>query len=720
MKFKIFLSILFLLLVNLNINSVVEEPKVYADRTEVDENILKAYGHVEIRWEDYRIFADYLEYNEKTKEVIAKGRVTMASKETSISGDNLRFNIEKMSGEIFDTHGLMPPSIKYTSKKLIQTDRNTLKFDRMEFTSCSQLVPRWKLICRKGKIKKEKYIEMKSGVLKIKNIPVFYFPYLRYPIKGRSTGFLFPQFGHSSEKGFFVNNAFYLDIRSNIDLTLYLDRYSDLGTGIAGEFRYLFEKMGGTLKYYRFIYNKNIETYDDSRPESGFDYYVKAGHIQSMKFLNTKIVFSVDKQSDPGFLRIFNNDFERVLRANFASSVYITSSVSNLNFSVRASTQETFYTFNNTSRKTEYLPSLKANLNQQKFWKIPGYFTINTAFERVKRSGKSYEEEPLYTSDISSQRIKIMPSYTLNLFKLPWLSTTIDIKSNQTIYAKSRDLDTKEIVNKSLHLQYNTASANVKGPVFYKIYDFSNNKIKHLIEPQLNIRYVTKYSDEDRQRLVTVDYLDYPSYSYVGFSLTSRLLYKSMLENKSSIEILSFTIAQKFYFDPGEANMYRKIEGEYPKFSELSNRIRFRPSKYLSLDASIVYNYYINKFSRLNVNLSYSNKESFLNGSIGFSSYKNPYVTDSNYIFNRDIIRGNIDFNLPGFPIKFTSGLDYDITNKEFKHGSVMAIFNFQCINITAEMKIFSWVGRTETQFRFGVTFGNLGMVSDFMGRSEH
>ena len=710
MRLKIFIIVFFLLFINVNLKG--EEPKIYADKTEVDENILKAFGHVEIRWEEYRIFADYLEYNEKTKEVIAKGRVTMASKETSISGDKLRFNLKKMKGEMFDAYGLMPPSIKYNTKKLIQTDRDTLKFKKMAFTSCSQLVPRWKLICRKGKIKKEKYIDMKSVVLKIKNIPVFYFPYLRYPIKGRSTGFLFPRFGHSSSKGYIVCNAFYWDIKPNLDLTLYLDRYSELGTGFAEEFRYLFDKMAGSFKYYRFQYNKNT----DSRPESGFDYYLKAKHIQSIKFLNTKFVVSIDKQSDPSFLRIFDNSFERILRANFKSSVYMTSNISNLNLSVRASKQETFYTFNNTSYKTEYFPSLTVNLNQQKIWKLPGYFTINTAFERVKRVGKSYEEQPVYTSDISSQRIKIIPSYTLNLFKLPWLATTINLQSNQTIYAKSRDLGTKEIVDESLHLQYNTGSINIKGPGFYKIYDFSKTKIKHLIEPQINFRYVTKYSDEDRQRLVTVDYLDYQSYSYVSFSLTSRLLHRSILNDNSPVEILSFTISQKYYFDPAEANMYRKINGEYPEFSELRNGIRFRPSKYLSLDASIVYNYYIKKFSRLNVNLSYNNKDSFLKGSVGYSSYKNPYITNPNYRFNRDVIRGNLDFDLPGFPIKLKSGIDYDITNKEFVYGSVMAIFDFQCIKINAEMKIFSWFGRSETQFRFGVSFGNLGMVSDFMG----
>jgi len=599
---------------------------------------------------------------------------------------------------------------------MIQTDRHTLKFKKMEFTSCSQLVPRWSMTCINGKIKKEKYIEMKHVVFKIKNIPVFYFPYFRYPIKGRSTGFLFPQLGHSSEKGFLVCNAFYMDIKPNLDMTLYLDRYSEVGTGFAGEFRYLFDKMAGNFKYYRFQYNKNT----DLRSESGFDYYLKAEHVQSIKFLNTKFVVSIDKQSDPNFLRMFNNSFNRALGANFNSSIYMTSNISNLNLSVRASKQETFYTFNNTSYSTEYFPSLKANLNQQKIWKLPGYFTINAAFERVKRVGTSYEEQPVYTSDIASQRINIIPSYTLNLFKLPWLSATINLQSNQTIYAKSRDLETKEIVDESLHLQYNTGNINIKGPVFYKIYNFSKIKIKHLIEPQINFRYVTKYSDEDRQRLVTVDYLDYPSYSYVGFSLTSRLLHRSTLNNESPVEILSFTIAQKYYFDPAEANMFREIEGEYPEFSELANSIRFRPSKYLSLDASIVYNYYINKFSRLNVNLSYTNKDSFLNGSVGYSSYKNPYITNPTYRFNRDVIRGNIDFDLPAFPIKLRSALDYDITNKEFVYGSVMAIFDFQCIKINTEMKIFSWFGRSETQFRFGVTFGNLGMVSDFMGGRGH
>jgi len=62
------------------------EPKIQADNQEITENKLIASGNVEIAWEDYRIYADYLEFNQETKDLLAKGRVTMASSATVITG----------------------------------------------------------------------------------------------------------------------------------------------------------------------------------------------------------------------------------------------------------------------------------------------------------------------------------------------------------------------------------------------------------------------------------------------------------------------------------------------------------------------------------------------------------------------------------------------------------------------------------------------------------
>jgi len=58
---------------------------------------------------------------------------------------------------------------------------------------------------------------MWNTVFRIKKVPVFWWPYIRYPLdRDRSTGFLMPQIGYSGNKGFTLNEAFYWVLRSSI------------------------------------------------------------------------------------------------------------------------------------------------------------------------------------------------------------------------------------------------------------------------------------------------------------------------------------------------------------------------------------------------------------------------------------------------------------------------------------------------------------------------
>ncbi len=68
-------------------------------------------------------------------------------------------------------------------------------------------------------------------------------------------------------------------------------------------------------------------------------------------------------------------------------------------------------------------------------------------------------------------------------------------------------------------------------------------------------------------------------------------------------------------------------------------------------------------------------------------------------------------------PLKINGAIDYDLKEKRFRYGSVIASYNYQCINFTLEAKIYtSSLGEAVPQYTFGVTFGNLGMVKDFFG----
>ncbi len=687
-----------------------EDPIVYADQKTIGEESLRASGHVEVLWQDYVIYADAIDFNLKTRELFAEGRVTLAAKDMVLSGEKLVFNLKTQEGELLDASGLASPVVRIRTDRLQQTDRETLTFQRLDFSSCAQIAPRWSISSSKGRIKKEKYIAMSDAVLRLKNIPVFYLPYLRYPLQkdGRASGFLIPRLGSSSLRGFFVQNSFFLALKPNIDMTFGLDYFAKLGFGASDELRYLFRNASGSARFYYFKYREGNPVYS----ESDHDYYVEADHRQTLPFLNTRLVLNVNRQSRPGFLRLMDSGYDIAGNANFQSSLSLNSSFANMSVSLRASHEETYTLRTDSTLILEYLPALTFNLNQQKFGKLPGYFSLGVSFNRLRRSGETLDEAADYVTDVLSQRFSVTPSYQLPLFKLPWLNSSLNLSSQNAFYNRSFDPESQEIVNEPLYLKYHMAVFTVQGPLFSRVFASGENKLKHVIEPKFEVRYSTK--TDNRDRLIRVDRFDKPAFSYAGFSLTSRLLGKSS-GAASSRELLSYTISQQYFFDPAEANNDQLIDGEFPRFSELKHTLRLRPGGDFVFDAGLEYNHYIHAPARLNLSASYQRPGAPLGGSLSYSVLRVP-SRPKDYKGNRSNLTGKVNFDLQGFPIKLESRVDYDFIDKRLLHGSFNIRFDYQCLVFTTEFKVFSWLGESYSQFRFGVSLGNLGAVGDFFG----
>jgi lipopolysaccharide assembly outer membrane protein LptD (OstA) len=99
-----------------------DSPQIRADNQIIREDFLRAYGNVEIIWQDYIIYADVIEFNQKSRELFAEGRVTMSSTDSVLSGEKLKFNLKTHSGELLDTYGLITPFVRYETAKLTQVD----------------------------------------------------------------------------------------------------------------------------------------------------------------------------------------------------------------------------------------------------------------------------------------------------------------------------------------------------------------------------------------------------------------------------------------------------------------------------------------------------------------------------------------------------------------------------------------------------------------------
>ncbi|MCQ4348942.1 LPS assembly protein LptD [Pseudomonas stutzeri] len=106
--------------------------------------------------------------------------------------------------------------------------------------------------------------------LRVKDVPVFYTPYIYFPIDDRrQSGFLPPSLSTSSDNGFSLQTPYYFNLAPNYDATLYPTWLAERGLLMEGELRYLTAgsegQLGGAWLDDRDDTRKRQSEYDDRR-----------------------------------------------------------------------------------------------------------------------------------------------------------------------------------------------------------------------------------------------------------------------------------------------------------------------------------------------------------------------------------------------------------------------------------------------------------------------
>lgn len=158
------------------------------------------------------------------------------------------------------------------------------------FTTCPPTQDTWGLSAEKITLYPKKgRAHAKHISLSTHKVPVFYWPYLNYPIDDkRHSGFLFPSYGSSSQSGLMLTIPYYLNLAPNYDLTLSLKGFSKRGVGIQSHFRYLTRQSNGEL---------NIDYVPDDRAYQRF-------HQDTLMHLPSGY-----SPSDPRVIGIRDHDF---------------------------------------------------------------------------------------------------------------------------------------------------------------------------------------------------------------------------------------------------------------------------------------------------------------------------------------------------------------------------------------------------------------------------
>jgi len=295
------------------------------------------------------LLADWLQVNRETYEVVAEGQVTLQLPSEVVACDRLLYNLQTGEGKLEGVRAISRSRF-FGADSVEKKTAGLYRLDRAWFTTCTQTVPRWRFSFSEASLEPEEYISMKQAVFRIKNLPILYTPYLRYPLKERATGFLFPRLGFNRVKGVSISQSFYWALAPNMDATITADFYSRKGTGAGLEYRYLLP--GGTrgeVSGYLFFPRRE----EGERPDPA--YILRLNHSQVLP-LGFHLTGQADYSSSFNFLREFENNFSAATVSNRSYQLGLSRSWSYFNLNLRSARFESYYPQSGQSVVTHLSP----------------------------------------------------------------------------------------------------------------------------------------------------------------------------------------------------------------------------------------------------------------------------------------------------------------------------------------------------------------------------
>lgn len=667
-------------------------------------------GDVEVRYKELRLFADRVEIDTKTKDCVATGKVTIQLTDESVTAEEAFINLETREGKLIKADGMVQPTIFYHSASIERKAGNLYALLKAQITSCAQPVPRWRFDASRANFRKDDYVEMWNAVFRIKKVPVFYMPYMRYPVgRDRATGFLIPRIGSSSRKGFTFEEAFYWAIARNMDTTLTFDYYGARGVGGGLNFRYMFSGgTGGEANLYGFTFKR-----DASGVKRDDAYILRLNHNQPLPF-GFSLVADVDLQSSYDFLREFDNNFTQAIVSNRRSQVYLQRSWSSFNFSARVSKFETHFgqMGPNKSIITKSLPQISFNMFKVKLFG-PLYVSLASGYSR-----QEYGWQQDY--DMGRQKktgsLSFAPTLSAPFTAIPWLTLDTAVTGNFVYYPQSYAAGTETVVNDPLFTKSATITAEAVGPVFSKVYRNGRGEpvFKHSIEPYANYRFDSVIPEWKR---IITSYAYFFRYHQIEYGITNRFYVKDA--NDQPRELVQVGLGETFYISPeeGPLSLYQ-VNGKPPRFSEIQGRLRFYPAAKYSLDMSAEYNPYYNNLTTLRLSASVGSRADgrFLSLS-WFKSQRSWFRDEISKAFgNRHQVGISTGFTTPKLPIDILAEIDYNIQQRKLLYLASSAVYHYQCLDFEFEVKVFYFRAKPETQFKFSLGLGNIGKTTDFLG----
>src|SRR3989442_7464476 len=397
-------------------------------------DVSTAEGDVDIQYADTRLRADHVEYNSKTYEATATGHVQLDYGNEHLEADEAHYNVSTGHGLFHNVRGDVKierrpnPVLLISDNPLYFEARDVERFPgdvyvihRAWITICDPAHPKWQFYAPNARIRVDKTVALVNANFRLFRVPLIWLPYATAPAgrKVRATGFLIPDIGQSSRKGFILGDAFYLAPNPWMDATAGAQFMSRRGILERGTFRAKpFENTSIEYTYFG-VEDRGLPNADGTRsPQGGEQHKLE---IQSLLPGGWRFVTDYNHLSSLTFRLAFADSFGEAINSEVRSATFLSNNFRGFSVNFAGLSDKSFLTLPVAATSTtpavpatsvtlRNLPEARfGSVEQAPFCIVPFYFGLDAFAGVLFRS-----DENVYTSNFV-YRYELAPPFTVSL-----------------------------------------------------------------------------------------------------------------------------------------------------------------------------------------------------------------------------------------------------------------------------------------------------------------
>ncbi|MGD0868285.1 MAG: LPS assembly protein LptD [Bryobacteraceae bacterium] len=718
--------------------------------------IHKLHGHPAVVEDSRMLFsAEYIEFDEDAQEMHAKGGVYYHSfeKNEKIWCDEMWYHTERGNehGKFVNVVGETQPRI--ITKPGILTSHEPFHFEgewaerlgakyilyKGWVTDCTMPDPWWRMTGPKFDIIPHVRAIAHGSTFRLRGIPLFYFPWFYRPLERepRKSGFLLPEPGHSSVRGFTLAMGYFWAINRSYDVTYRAEGFTSGSITHHAEFRG--KPKEGTDFDMIFFGAQDHSTTPGAQTYSGFS-LTMVGHSDLGNGWTAR--GNLNYISSFRFQQDWTQSFNEAVGSEIHSTGFIDKNWSTFTLDTVASRTQNFQTSeiavtDPTTNQVSYvadavtirkLPEVQFSSRDHDIVTVDG---LPLWFSFESSSGLLFRSEPFFDANNNlidrfqtsayTNRSRLAPHLT-TAFHLGDFHLVPSVGFEETIYSESQEpyLDHYRAVGTDIVRSARDFSLDLVFPTLERVYkgkSFLGDKLKHVIEPRATYRYVTGIGTEFN-RFIRFDENDLQSNTNeVEIALANRFYAK---KGNTVREVFTWEVAQKRYFDPtfggalvsGQRNVFEStadltgyafLVGPRST-SPVVSTFRASPINGLNIQWQTDYDPRVRAIVNSTMSVDYRWKKYVISGGNN-EVHNNPLLTPYANQFRGRVGYGDTNHRGWNAAVDFI----YDYRQQVLLYTTTQVTYNTDCCGLSVQYRRYNVGIRDETLEYFSFSIANIG-----------